>query len=230
MGQTVSEEAGTILAVLIEENRKRREGRKWLFWLLGGGTVVLLILMLINFLVSGRRPEDISSLASLVAMIGVSAAFTSSHRAALESAKKLADPRFAGYFAEALSTAQERDVKEICTLGLLNSLPLVQNAAEIEDSQLGYLYRLVKPTQEPKLLFEVLEAIRRVGGSEGVAPLEIFRDHMAKSSAVDAQSLHDLTSMVLAEIKLRTARKIIESRSLVTTPPDSEERVSVDSQ
>jgi hypothetical protein len=206
-----------ILLTLVQENKTRRWSRQAIAGVVGGGAGIMIFTILMKTLVMMQPVDDWPSVVSFAALILGATAFSTRHRDALKSARQLADPRFVGFFAEAMNTSMDKEIIEACETGLLASLPLVRNASEIPDDQLGYLYKLVSPTRSPRLIREVLEAIRRVGGSEGVTPLEIFRDQMAKSSAVDAQSLHDLTSMVLAEIKLRTAREIIEAKSLVTT-------------
>lgn len=173
----------------------------------------MIFTILMKTLVMKQPVDDWPSVVSFAALIVGATAFSTRHRDALKSARQLADPRFVGFFAEAMNTSMDKEIIEACETGLLASLPLVRNSSEIADDQLPFLYKLVSPARSPKLVREVLEVIRRVGGSEGVAPLESFREQMVKSDKVDAPSLHDLTSMVLADLKLREARAIISGRT-----------------
>ncbi len=202
-----------ILLTLVQENKTRRWSRQAIAGVVGGGVGIMIFTILMKTLVMKQPVDDWPSVVSFAALIVGATAFSTRHRDALKSARQLADPRFVGFFAEAMNTSMDKEIIEACETGLLASLPLVRNSSEIADDQLPFLYKLVSPARSPKLVREVLEVIRRVGGSEGVAPLESFREQMVKSDKVDAPSLHDLTSMVLADLKLREARAIISGRT-----------------
>lgn len=202
-----------ILLTLVQENKTRRWSRQAIAGVVGGGVGIMIFTILTKTLVMQQPVDDWPSVVSFAALIVGATAFSTRHRDALKSARQLADPRFVGFFAEAMNTSMDEEIIEACETGLLASLPLVRNSSEIADDQLPFLYKLVSPARSPKLVREVLEVIRRVGGSEGVAPLESFREQMVKSDKVDAPSLHDLTSMVLADLKLREARAIISGRT-----------------
>lgn len=218
-----------ILATLVQENKTRRWSRQAIAGVVGGGVGIMLLTILMKTLVMKQPMDDWPSVVSFAMLIVGATAFSTRHRDALKSARQLADPRFVGFFAEAMNTSMDKEIIEACEAGLLGSLPLVRNSSEIADDQLPFLYKLVSPARSPKLVREVLEVIRRVGGSEGVAPLESFREQMVKSDKVDAPSLHDLTSMVLADLKLREARAIISGRreSSNEIPPVVENQIDL---
>jgi|GEM_PF-4304626 len=197
--------------------------------IVGGGVTIMIFMVFFKWLVLKQPLDDWPSVVSFAALIFGATAFSTQHRNALKSAREMADPRFVGFFAEALCTSMDKEIIEACETGLMASLPTVRAATDIPDDQLGFLYKLVSPTRSPQLNREVLEVIRRVGGSEGVAPLESFREQMANSKALDARSLHDLTSMVLADLKIRAARGIIASKTTSLPSAATEERISVDS-
>lgn len=218
-----------ILLTLIQENKTRRWSRQAIAGVVGGGVGIMIFTILMKTLVMKQPVDDWPSVVSFAALIVGATAFSTRHRDALKSARQLADPRFVGFFAEAMNTSMDKEIIEACETGLLASLPLVRNSSEIADDQLPFLYKLVSPARSPKLVREVLEVVRRVGGSEGVAPLESFREQMVKSDKVDAPSLHDLTSMVLADLKLREARAIISGRTQASNeiPPVVENQIDL---
>ena len=217
-----------ILLTLVQENKTRRWSRQAIAGVVGGGVGIMIFTILMKTLVMKQPVDDWPSIVSFAALIIGATAFSTQHRNALKSAREMADPRFVGFFAEALCTSMDKEIIEACEMGLMASLPHVRTATDIPDDQLGFLYKLVSPTRSPQLNREVLEVIRRVGGSEGVAPLESFREQMANSKALDARSLHDLTSMVLADLKIRAARGIIESRTSSDTTEAATTRISAD--
>ena len=200
------------LRVLAEENAKRRKGRNALVWSLGIGLSVLAILILAVWIWKGR-PPDLTSLTSLLVLGGAAASFTASHRAALTASAQFEDPRLVGFLLEARITSEEKDINEATEAGLAKSLPLLDDPELLDPYQRHLLHRFLNQTQNKELARLTLGAIKRVSGKEAIPTLEAFREAKSKAKDPEWQRIGEAALLVLPDVRLRAARKIIESRS-----------------
>lgn len=206
------ETAEEALSVLIEENRKRRYNRKVLAWTFGGGFALLIGLHLILWLVKGKAPDDIASMASMMGLIGAAAAFTPRHKAALRAAERFEDPRLVGFLLEARHTADAKDTLEACEAGLMRSLPKLEDPEMLDPYQRNLLYRLLNAKKSPALVELGLEAAVRTAGSEAIPALERFRTEAEKSENGEMRRLGARALQILPDLRIRKARAIIEER------------------
>lgn len=214
------------LRVLAEENAKRRKGRNVLVWSLGIGLAVLTILVLAVWIWKGR-PPDLTSLSSLLVLGGAAASFTASHRAALKAASQFEDPRLVGFLLEARISSEEKDIIEATEAGLAKSLPLLDEPELLDPYQRHLLHRFLNHTQSKDLARLTLGAIKRVSGSEAIPTLEAFREAKSKAKDAEWQRIGEAALLVLPDVRLRVARKIIESRSEAVKAEADEQQLRI---
>ncbi len=203
--------AEALLKILVAENAKRRESRKWLLVTFAVGGALLLFLKVFAAIRNGESP-DFGSLMPLLALCGAGAAFSTQHRKALTDMSQLATRESAGFLVEALVTTDEKDVREVCVAGLLKALPLVENANDFDDYQRGLFYRLFSTAYSPDLVAVALESAKKVSGAEGISALEKFYRTANANKDPIWQRLGNRAQQILPDIRIREARRIIEAR------------------
>ncbi len=219
--QLASATPAELLVVLAKENAARRKNRFWIPAIFGGGVLILLILNLIQWIARGE-PMEFESYLPMLALLGIGAAFTTTHKDALKRISEIANRESAGYLLEAYATADERDVKEVCRTALPSALAQVTEADDLDNYQRGLLNKLLSVREPQEIAGEALNCVGRIAGPESIKALEDFQASASKHKDASWERLGSQALMVLPDIRIRTARQIID-RKLSESQVSSEE-------
>lgn len=201
----------TTMKTLAEENRKRRHNRQTVLWIgLVGGA--FLLLAEIWFAIRDRKAPDLGGLAGPFVLLTATAAFTRPHKDALKQVEAWANRESAGFLLEAYATTDEKDVREVGTRALPIALAEIDSADDLDDYQRGLLYRVVSTRNDVPVVSAAIACIRRTAGPEAIPYLEAFHRKTERHRKAEWQRLGQQALMVLPEIRIRTARRIIERK------------------
>ena len=200
-----------IMDTLAIESAKRRVKQQGLMTVFLGVMIGLAFLMI--FFAKKHQGPDLSSIVPiLIAVMGSGVAFTSSHKAALKEASRLATREAAGFLLEAYVSSEEKEVTAICRAALPESLSLVQSPDDFDDFQRGLLNKVMVARYPIQVVAAAVECAGRISGAEAIPALEKIHFAALKKKQPEWQRLGNRALQVLPDVRMRVARKIIEKR------------------
>jgi len=211
-----------LLSLLQRESESLAKRRRVMQGLLLGFLALFIGAVITSWIVHKQFPEEMLSILTCTFSVGAAVAATGTHRRALKRAIRESDPRLTGYLLEATSLP-DSDMPKLAREWLKSTLPLIDSPVQLTPKQRDYLYKSLFGRADKAYLSVTLEAIRRIGDRAAIPYLEALVDRKPSPrhrSAID--HLSDLAQTVLGDVRMRSARTIIEEKTTTAIAAQSE--------
>lgn len=212
-----------LLKALKAEGEKRRKNAVAIRQIIVGIVSMYIVTTVILFIIKGKVEfSSVASMFTLFALAASGVAVSQSHTRALKEASCWKDPRLVPHLLEVLD-ANDEEIKSEAKKGLHVLLPSITEAKAFEftSHQLDALAKLTQlgpahKSDDLLLAAKAVSALGKVGRVESLAVL----DTLADSSDLTKKAGNFEASLLQAraDLRLRLAREIVESRSRPSNP------------
>lgn len=228
-GQSVdsSQELSLLLKALKEEGEKRRKNAVAIRQIIVGIVSMYIVTTVILFIIKGKVEfSSVASMFTLFALAASGVAVSQNHTRALKEASFWKDPRLVPHLLEVMD-ANDEEIKSEAKKGLLVLLPSVteSQALEFTSHQLDALAKLTqlgpaRKSDDLMLAAKAVSALGKVGRVESLAVLDALAD--SSDFTKKAGNFEASLLQARADLRLRLAREIVESRSGLSNPIEKE--------
>jgi len=202
-----------LIALLKKETHERRVTAKWIYGIGGGGLAFVILAELFLAVTKSQRP-DLASVAPVIFLFGAGIGVSNRHKAITQAVSQWRDPEVAPMLAETLN-CQVKEVIEPVKEALRGTLPLVtqEHASLFDPPSRKQLLNLAKDAEDPDLAEVTLKALRRIGTPSDLSALQSISDRQIPKGTEEIKGrLSTEAKMTMSEIRLRTARAVIDER------------------
>lgn len=224
MGRAViPSEPAELLALLRREESLRRLNTKTIRAIAWGTLLFLIVAKAITWARSGTPPDILSSVPALL-LLGAASGVSANHRRAAEVAAKLESPEFVPAMVEVLDCGED-ETRALAVASLRRSLPLLSagNVPNLDERQQSLLAAEAARYDDVDFGELCLTTLGRFGGPRVLVELDQIAQggHVAKGPASDR--LVVAARMAAAEIRMRTAKSVVDSKVRSVEESASEE-------